>query len=292
MGPHTDVITHGTRWLLAVLPACVSMLVGCESGSLKKAEEGESILAMFSGPTPAEAVVAAGDPYDPDRRLRGTALLAAAPFGGEEVYLKFYVEKVQFDPDPGVRAVAARALGLHGAPEHAPLIIPLLKHEDKNVRLEAARALQRIHNPVAIDALIPLTQGERFVEAKRLDQPGRRVGEPDAQVRAECCTALGQYAEPRVLQALIDALDDGQLTVTRAASESLKILTGQTFGDDDRAWLRWVAANKEPFSGRGEYLYPVFQRDKYWYEYVPLVPPPPNEQPAPPAGMSNVASKG
>ncbi|MGD9689456.1 MAG: HEAT repeat domain-containing protein [Phycisphaerales bacterium] len=264
---------------------------GCESGSLKKAEESDSILAIFSGPTPADAVEAMVDPHDPDRRLRGTALVAFAPFGGEELYVKYYVNQIQTDEDPGVRAVAARALSFHGSPEHAPLIVPLLDNPDRNVRLEAARALQRIHNPAAIEELIKHTRPERFVDTTRVDLVGTRVGESEAMVRAECCTALGQYAEPRVLQALIGALDDQQLSVTRAASASLSTLTGQEFGEDQRRWLTWLAGNNDPFSERREYLYPAFSRDRKWVEYIPLVPPPPNETPAPPAGMGSLSIK-
>jgi len=47
------------------------------------------------------------------------------------------------DPDPAVRASAARALGAHGGPDHADLLQALLADEVQQVRVEAAGALLR-----------------------------------------------------------------------------------------------------------------------------------------------------
>jgi hypothetical protein len=277
------MIVGPARTTLAASIALLCLLAGgCESGSLKKVEQSESIFAVFGPPTPQEALAAMVDPHDADRRLRGTAMIAYAPFGGESVYVRYYVEAVQHDPDPGVRGVSARALGMHGTAEHAPLIIPLLEDQDRNVRQEAVRALQRLHNAAAIDPLIGRTRAERYTGNA---VSATRVGEADAQIRADACTALGQYAETRVVQALITAIDDDQLVVNRAAAESLKVLTGQVFGEDQRAWLVWFAGTKEPFAARGTYTYPIFARDKAWFEYIPLMPPPPNESAATPVGL-------
>lgn len=258
-------------------------LCGCESAALKKIEQSESILAAFGETTPKEAFMAMEDPHDADRRMRGTALIAAAPFGGVDGYVKLYADKVQNDPDMGVRAVAARALGLHGQPEHALLIVPLLKNPDRNVRLEAVRALQRLHNPAVVEALIDSSQLERVAENR---SGVVRRGEGDIQVRAEACTALGQYAEIRVINALIEAVDDDHLVVNKAARASLKTLTGQDFGDERRPWVTWLKGASEPFAGGTPYVYPAFNRGKFWYEYIPFVPPPPNEEVASPAGYA------
>ncbi|MBL8758827.1 MAG: HEAT repeat domain-containing protein, partial [Phycisphaerae bacterium] len=180
------------------------LVAGCEGDALKKAEQQESILAFLTPATPLEAAQAMVDPYDADKRFRGTAMIAHAPFGGEAVYVKIYVDHLQNDPDMGVRAVSARALGLHGGPEHAPMIAPLLKSPDRTVRLEAARALQRLHNPEVVDALLAAAAPERIIRTQREET---RTGEADAQVRAEACIALGQYAQPKVLNVLIDAVD-------------------------------------------------------------------------------------
>lgn len=237
----------------------------------------DSILApVLSKPTARDAAIWATDPYDADKRARGTNMLANAPFGGADAYLAMYREYVK-DAAPGVRASAARGLGMHGSPSDVPLILPLVKDEQKAVRLDALKALQRLHNPAAIDPLI---------DAIRLES------ESEADVRAEAATALGQYAEPKVLQALIAALADDQLAVSRAALNSLQTLTGNdALTDDRKAWLKWADGRKEPFADRRPYYYPVFQRDSMLLDYIPFIGGPvPNEQSAQPAGMPSLAS--
>lgn len=258
-------------------PLALLALAGCDRNTLDRVEESESILGFIpSPPSPADAARWSQDPFDRDKRFRGTNLLANAPFGGEDVYVQTYRMKLGAPPaqgpdeDSGVRGVAARALSLHGDGRDAALIIPLLADKDRRTRLEGVRALQRLHNPAAIDPLI-----------KALDPKE----EDDYDVRAEAANALAQYAEPRVLQPLIAALDDDYLAVSRAARNSLLTLTGEDFGEDQRAWLDWRKTTQTPFAKRSEYQYPVFNRDRYWFEYIPLVPQPPNEIAAAPAGI-------
>lgn len=251
---------------------CGAALTACQS-----APESESIFAALKSapPTPAEAATWMFDPYDSDRRFRGTVLLANAPFGGESVYLRGYEEHLG-DPDSSVRAAAAFALGRHGGPEHVPKLIPLVGDGDRLVRLSAVRSLQRLHNPEAVPVLI-----------ERLDS----TVEDDVDIRAAAAHALGQYPERRVLQGLIAALRDNRLAVTRNAAASLRTLTGMDFGDDRREWFQWVASATEPFAGRTAYTYPVFSRDRSWLEHIPFWSQPPNEAPAPPAGMPPVPSQ-
>lgn len=262
---------------LAGVLASSIVLSACDTAANRRASDSGSIFAMIAPPTPAEAARWAVDPYDANKRMAGLNLLANAPFGGDDVYVKVYRMALGAPPadkpdeDLGVRAVAARALALHGQPSDVPLVLPLMSSTDRRVRAEAARTLQRLHNPVAVPALLDAT---------------RLTKEDDVDVRAEACAALGQYAEQRVLQALIGALSDDSLVVNRAASKSLSTLTGQDFGDEPRDWLKWLDTTRTPFAQRREYIYPYFERDKFWYEWIPLIPQPPNEQPGSPVGMS------
>lgn len=232
-----------------------------------------SILApIFTQPTPVDAARWAVDPYDADKRARGTNLLANAPFGGGEPYLKMYREHLT-DEGPLVRAVSARALGMHGTPEDVVLLIPLTKDKVDMVRFETVCALQRLHNPVAIDRLIEMLQP---------------TNEIDSAIRAEAASALGQYADPRVLQALIAALSDDYLVVVTESHSSLVTLTGQeALPEDRRAWVEWSRGTTTPFADRREYLYPVFHRDKNWIDYLPFMPPVPNEIAGKPVGMTS-----
>ena len=263
--------------LAAGMLITAAAMLGCGSDlNTQQAAKTESIFGLFSPPKPAEAAAWSQDPFDPDKRYRGTNLLANAPFGGEEVYVRMFASKLgappatEPDPDPGVRGIAARALGMHGDPASADLITPLLKESEKNVRLEAARALQRLHNPKAVEFMLPLVQ---------------QKNEIDADVRSEIATGLGQYAERRVVQGLIGALDDDSFLVTSATRRSLETLTGEDFAEDQRAWLVWLGKAENPFAGRKPFMYPVFNRDKFWYERLPFIPPPPNEISSNPVGM-------
>jgi hypothetical protein len=261
-------------WMGGAAVLALAALVGAGCTDLRPGAT--SVLDLFStGPTPQEAAEWAVDKYDPDKRYRGTLALSNAYFGSEPLYVELYVKNAS-DPDPGVRAVAIRALGNHGGPEHVPLILEGLSETNRNLRLESMRALQRIHEPSVVGSLI-----------ERLDP----ANEADAEVRAESATALGQYAENRVVEALISAMEDSSLAVNRAALSSLRVLTGQDFGFDMRAWIDWDKATRDRFAARGTYQYPVFQRDETFLETViPFLPRPPNEPAASPVGMPPVSA--
>ncbi len=242
-------------------------LTGCADG-LRPGARG--VFEIFAPPSPAEAVEMATNRYDPDERYRGTQLLSTATFASEPVYVSLFRDNAS-DQDPGVRAASIRALGLHGAQSDTPLLIERLKDEDPTVRAEAARALQRIHSP---EAVVPL-----------LERLSNKT-EDEAQVRVEAASALGQFAQPRVVEALIAALGDEQLAVNASVQTSLRTLTGQDFGLDQSAWQTWYKASPSLFDARAAYIYPVFYRDRNWWEYFPFVSPPPNEQAAMPVGVN------
>lgn len=242
----------------------------------------ESIFeAVQFGPTPGELAAMAIDPYDANNRCVGTQGLAGESWASAPVYVKLFRDNLK-DPDPSVRAAAAHGLGAHGEPSDATDLAAALNDPDPIVRLEAARALQRIHNEAVVGQLIAAT--------RQPDQSGpAHASDTEAQIRAESAIALGQYAQGRVLQALMESLDDSELLVNQAALRSLRTLTGQDFGFDRGAWADWASrtehASGNLFAGRTEYRYPAFHREMRWYEYLPLVPGPPNEVAAPPAGM-------
>lgn len=266
-----------TTRLAAAGLACLSALgLGCTTS--QKGPNADSILDVWTPPSPVEAAQWAGDPYDADKRQRGMLLLANAPFGGERVYVQLYRARL-VDEDPAVRGVAVRALALHGQPEDAPVIAERLEGDpDDVVRRESGRALQRIHNPAVVDKLILALDPRR---------------EPDTDARANAARALGQYAQPRVVQSLIGALNDSRLAVNDGALESLRVLTGQDFGVDAKAWLRWSGGAGDLFAQRGEYVYPVFHRDPTIVEYLVPFWRPPNEQSNQrPVGMAASASAG
>lgn len=265
---------------LLIIPAVGAILLmqACE---LNLRPGAESILEAFDNQrTPPELAAMAIDPYDANNRYIGTLGLANMPFAGEPLYIRLFVDNIK-DPDPAVRGAAARGLANHGQPVHAPLLVAALGDRDRGVRLEAARGLQRLHNPAAVDALLVAVREPLLSRDGRTTTPG----EQDPEIRAEAAFALGQYAQNRILQALIAGVDDSDLAVNRNALASLRTLTGQDFGYSRAAWLEWLSRTKDPFAARGEYIFPVFNRKPRIYEHLPFVPPPPNEIAGPPAGM-------
>ena len=266
----------------AALLTLLGTFAACDT--LEGARGSDSLLAAFSPPTPTEAATWATDPYNPDLRYRGTLLLANATFGGEPVYVELYEDHID-DPDSNVRAAATRGLANHGDPSHVEQILTRLDDDDEFVRREAARALQRLHNPIAVDDLLVAS---REPDLERPDVPA----EADPEVRARAADALGQYAESRVVEALIGSLADRSLAVNLSTRRALSTLTGQDFAFDRRDWLDWYDSVDDPFAARRPYTYPVFQRDKKFVEYLPFVPGPPNEPESTPVGLPPVQAFG
>ena len=265
-------------WMIAA-PVVGAMLCAgaCESpvGGAGARSNDESILSAFAPTSPGEAARMALDEWNPEERRRGILLLANAPWGGEEPYMRLYRAAIT-DGDAAVRTVAIRALAMHGEGEDVALILPNLNNADRLLRWEAARALQRLHDPRAIEPLLGHLSAE---------------GEREVLVRASVADALGQYAEPRVVLALVGALDDPDLAVVRSAERSLRFLTGEELGSDPRDGSRWLASAGDPCANQTMYEYRAYHRDVRWYEYINPFAVVPNELPASPAGMQPLSAK-
>lgn len=223
----------------------------------------------FNPPTPIQAAEWALDPYDAENRRRGTTLLQDAPWGGSEVYVRLYRERVESETDPQVLAISLRALGRWGEPSDALLIARRLEDRSKQVRWEAAKALQRLHNPAVVESL------------------ARRVVDDDEaeDVRAAAAIALGQYPTDRSFQALAVALDARSLSVNEAAEWSLNLLTDERFGLDRRAWVAWYRHATRPFADEREFLYPVYRRKLDLLDYLIFWDLPQWESPGIPVGL-------
>jgi HEAT repeat protein len=253
------------RRLAAFLTFASLGLAGCDTISSDLDQLSES----FSQPTPVEAARWAADPNDRENARRGTVLLANAPWGGAEVYLKLYRLYAAEAPDPLVRAAAIQALGRHGEEADAPLVARNLASPFRQVKLAAAKSLQRLHDPAVADMLWP-----------RLVDDGE-----DADIRTEIAIALGQYPTPAVFNALVAALSQRELAVNLAAVDSLRAITGQKLGLSEDAWLAYAAGSREPFVKEPLYLYPAFTRDLGFWDRVVFWAPVEFETPDVPIGM-------
>ena len=187
-----------------------------------------------------------------------------------------YRDYVENETNPLVKAVAIRALGRHGTPEDAKLIAARLDEESVQVRWEAVKALQRLHQPAVVPSLLDVL---------------RRAGE-HSDVRVDAAVALGQYPQDRVFQGLVAALDARELAVNVAAERSLRMLTGQELGSDPRTWLNWYNAHADdPFEAGLEYLYPTYRRKESFFEKLAFWSRRNFEQPAPPIGLRPLSER-
>jgi HEAT repeat protein len=242
-------------------------LAGCDTMQ----SDFSSFVETFNPPTPAQAAAWAVDTNDAENQRRGIALLAGAPWGGAEPYQKLYRLYIEENTDPLVKAFAIRALGRHGDAADAVLVAKQLDSTYRIVRLEAAKALQRLHDPKVADAI--------------WKQLLRQNPEEDADIRTELAIALGQYPTDAVFNALVNALDQRELAVNWAALDSLQSLTGHDFGLDQAKWLAWKDSTKTPFRTEECFLYPTYRRDKNWLDYMLFWVPLTFEEPGLPQGM-------
>ncbi|GIW73644.1 MAG: hypothetical protein KatS3mg103_0166 [Phycisphaerales bacterium] len=256
-----------------VLPIAVVagvLLAGCQGSPVRF--EQDSILNTLLNPATPNPAELARDPYDPDARYRGTVRLAVELAEPDPRILEIFRTNLT-DPEPAVRAAAARGLAAHGVAADGALLARALDDPDPLVRRAAAIGLQRIHWPQATDRLLELIDPTK---------------EPDQTVRVEAALALGQYPKNDVVVGLVASLrseTEQSLGVHAAVVRSLELLTGQDFGLDFIAWQRWIEQNTDWFAGQKPYTYPVYSRDRRWFEYLPWMPAPPNERPATPVGL-------
>jgi hypothetical protein len=74
-----------------------------------------------------------------------------------------------------------------------------------------------------------------------------------ASARREAAKSLAKYPRPVAVPPLIDVLAYELIEVRNAASRSLETISGQTFGDDRAAWVKWwqTSGSKAPSPGTG-----------------------------------------
>ena len=122
---------------------------------------------------------------------------------------------------PIVRRAAAAALGLMGDKDGLDLLIKIvLEDRDAEVRAAAAFSLAQLGDPKAVPPL--LKSFERF-----------------PQERARLVGPLSRFRDPKVVAALIEAIDDEDPKVGELAWEALKVLTGERLKKSKQDWADW-----------------------------------------------------
>ncbi|MEM6260685.1 MAG: HEAT repeat domain-containing protein [Planctomycetota bacterium] len=236
--------------ILALMLLVWPCLSGCEATGLSYESVYEGFFGDEPPPTPTAAVAMMFNRNDADERRKGISWIAASGFGGEEEYLNSYRLFVD-DPDPGVRAAAATALGRHGTVADATILAAMLRDEDDLVGWQAADGLRKLHNPAVIDALV-----------ERLDPEI----EDDIDIRATAALALGQYANEIVFSRLVTALEQNDYNVVAASHRSLRLLTGVDQGTDPQAWAAWFGQTDNAFADQQPYTYTLYEPNRGWFD--------------------------
>jgi hypothetical protein len=263
-------VAHGRTRIPALLATAACALAGCDQMS---SDFGDASNALFP-PSPAEAGRWAVDDSDPENQRRGVLLLGNSSFGGDTVYVNLYRLYIEENTDPVVKATAIQALARHAGADDAQLIAKQLDSKVEQIRIAAAKALQRVHDPRVADT----------IWKKMINE------EEPAAVRVELAIALGQYPSRDVFEALCSALDDRELAVNLAAANSLRLLTGADFGLEPALWRSWADATASPLRADVPYYYPTFERQLGFGDYLMFWAIPTFEEPGVPSGLREPAA--
>ena len=226
-----------------VVPALMATLRAADDGDAAAVlREGAADAVALIGPAAAPVVPAliraAGDAHEPVRRK---VFIALGTMGGQtEIALPTMIEAMAFDESPAVRDAAEEALAKVG-PAAIPALVQVLRDDDVELRLRAARALRRmggIARSAKNDlrtALHDADAGVRIEAAGALlqltDDPGEYL-----PTLVECLTSRERGVRMQASQLLIDLgpparpaaslledlLDHERPEVRRLAAETLK----------------------------------------------------------------------
>lgn len=257
--------------MVMLIGATALGMFGCANKKITAEDAG--VAERIDGLTPAQVtVLTAGDPLAPaDDRRKALIEIATSSAAGEAVYLNFYRATLA-DPttDPTVVAVAAAALGNHGQPADTGRLTALLNRDDPFLRWQAGVALQRLHNAQAVNPLLAAATGDE-----------------DADVRMAAATALGQYPRRDVFDGLTTVLDDRDYGVSRAARQSLALITQHDAGDDPRDWRDYARANPgQLFDRPGTFTYTPYPPSRSLLSAILLFWDQPTAEPKLPTGYT------
>ena len=141
---------------------------------------------------------------------------------------------------PGMRANAAKALGVIGLPTFVPHLVPMLSDADWRVRRNAIQALGRIRDENAVEPLVSCIEDNTSEVQKQamaaLVDFGRLSTEPilsalrhvrNKTVQRAMIRTLGETADPRAIPELIRHLGSTYYVVRTAAIRTL-VTYGET----------------------------------------------------------------
>jgi HEAT repeat protein len=196
MGPGaTAAVPHLIRLLRDESPVQLSHYLGAgfRTGSdTTPGEEASRALAKIGGTASDALILALKDPHPGVRRLAAKALGQI----GEITAVDFLIDLLG-DRDRGVRATAAIALGNYRHPMATQKIMDAYPNAAPSVRADMVFALSHINDIMAVPFLVA------------------HVDDEDPDVRAAIMLALGRLRDGRAVPALLSGLQDSD-DITRA----------------------------------------------------------------------------
>lgn len=210
-----------------ILPLLI--LVGCE-GTKVRNDFGDFLGRagdIMTGNTASDSAQKMEDQFFPDERREGINKLASRQYGRQAPYTERYQQIAQTDSDYLVRATALRALNYSRDASAAPLFVKNLDDKDRQVRLEAAKALVNVPDETAVPRLIQIARDDR----------------EDRDIRIAAADALRNHRKIEVARELVALLNQRDFAVAWQARQSLMTLTASDHGYDEAAWLGMLAEN-------------------------------------------------
>jgi hypothetical protein len=168
---------------------------------------------------------------NPDLRRMGINGLVKEEAGRTPTYTTLYRQMAEGDPDYLVRAQALRALNQCRDKDSTDVFIKALQDPHVPVRLEGAKALNRVPAPEAAGPLLAV-----------LNKP-----DENRDVRIAAAEALQHYKTLDVGRSLVRLLGDRDFGLAFQSRKTLKRLTGRDLLYDEAAWLAYLTGPDKPF---------------------------------------------
>ena len=156
---------------------------------------------------------------DPDLRRGAILELADRKAGKTDTALALFAEVLKTDASPFVRSAAATAIGMGENTAFIDPVIDAMEDPSPVVRWDAAKALDHLLAPPALDPLLR-----------------HAVGDDSLDVRLTCIRGLRSYREPTTVRSLALLLDDPEVSVRHEAHRSLVEIFGVDYGPDSCHW--------------------------------------------------------
>ena len=196
-------------------------------------------------------------------RVRETIAVLLSRSTDPEV-LRAIREKGLSHADPTVRGYAARVLGLAGDAASAEALRSAAADREWFVRAEAAGALTRLRDPMAVDAIRPLLEDQApkvriaaMDAAGAIGTPAEKVASkvaanldhPAWQVRSAAADSLGGIGSMMGVEALIQRMTTEAGRVRVDCHRALKAITRDDLGLNPENWAKWWKRERERVGG-------------------------------------------